>query len=183
MFEGAFYFLRHGQTEANARGLISGALDVELTTLGREQARTAARALAFEPITAIYSSPLCRARETAEAVARVLRLPVNIVPELIERRRGQLEGKAFLYAEDTMSHGDETFEDFTVRVLEGLSRVKSSVPLLVAHLGVLRVLCRTLDIRHAEGPLANAIPLRFEPLPESGWKFEALSIGERQTPL
>jgi broad specificity phosphatase PhoE len=177
MFARPFYFLRHGETEANASGIISGSLDVELTALGSEQAQAAARALAGEPITAIYSSPLRRARETAEPIAQALRLPVRLVPELIERSRGELEGKPRdTRVEGTAPQGSESFEDFTPRVLRGLSQVDSRVPLVVAHLGVFRVLCHTLEIVHTEGPVANALPLRFVPLASEGWKLEALPI-------
>jgi hypothetical protein len=46
------------------------------------------------------------------------------------------------------------------------------VPLIVAHSGVFRVLCRTLDIVETESPVANAMPLRFVPLADGGWKME-----------
>jgi broad specificity phosphatase PhoE len=174
MFAHPFYYLRHGETEANASRIISGSLDVALTPLGREQAQTAARALARKPITAIYSSPLCRARETAEAVAQALRLPVTIIPEIAERSQGELEGKpSDTRLLGTLPQGYESFEDFTRRVLRGLSQIDTRLPLLVAHLGVFRVLCHTLEIVHTEGSIANALPLRFVPLAAGGWKLEA----------
>lgn len=174
MFALPFYFLRHGETEANASRIVSGSLDVDLTPLGREQAQAAALALASTPITAIYSSPLRRARETAEPVAQALRLPVTIIPELAERSRGELEGKpSDTRIRGALPQGSESFEDFTRRVLQGLSQVDSGAPLLVAHLGVFRALCHTLEIVHTEGPVANALPLRFVPLAAGGWKLEA----------
>jgi probable phosphoglycerate mutase len=179
VFSQPFYYLRHGETEANARRLICGALDVELTPLGRAQAHAAARALANEPITAIYSSPLSRARETAEAVASALGLSVTIVPEIAERGRGELEGQAL----DAMRTGEpldagESFDDFAVRVLRGLASIDARCPLLVSHLGVLRVLCRRLAIAHAEEPAANALPLRFVPHAH-GWTLERVVTPDR----
>ena len=174
LFARPFYYLRHGETEANARGVISGALDVDLTVLGREQARAAALALAGEPITAIYSSPLRRARDTAEPIAQALHLPVTIIGEIAERRRGTLEGKPRdTPVGDTAPEGSESFEEFTKRVLRGLSQVDGRVSLVVAHAGVFRVLCRTLDIVETEGPVENALPLHFAPLAAGGWKLEA----------
>jgi 2,3-bisphosphoglycerate-dependent phosphoglycerate mutase len=176
MFAATFFFLRHGETETNAAGMITGALDVRLTALGYAQAHAAARVLTDEPITAVYSSPLRRTRETAEPVAQVLRLPVTIIDELSERKRGQLEGQPRdASSTDEDEQGSERFEDFTARVLSGLSKVSSPLPLVVAHQGVFRVLCHTLDIQYTEGPISNALPLRFVPL-ETGWKIEALSI-------
>jgi broad specificity phosphatase PhoE len=60
--------VRHGQTEANAQGLLLGRADPPLTETGRRQARSLATAL---PTAArIVSSPLMRARQTAEVIAR-----------------------------------------------------------------------------------------------------------------
>jgi broad specificity phosphatase PhoE len=171
MFAGPFYFLRHGVSEANTRGIIAGSLDFELTAFGREQAQAAALALADEPITAIYSSPLRRARDTAELVACTLRLPVTILGEIAERRRGELEGQPEEnWVAESLSQASETFPDFAERVLHGLVRVDTQVPLVVSHGGVFRVLCRALEIVHPE-LCANAAPLRFVPH-DSGWKLE-----------
>jgi hypothetical protein len=71
-----------------------------------------------------------------------------------------------------MPTGAESTDLFTERVLCGFSQMTADVPLVVAHSGVFRVLCRTLDIVEAEAPVANAIPLRFVPLAKGGWKLE-----------
>ena len=60
---------RHGETESNRLGLFRGRLDVPLNETGRAQAEHLADALAGEPISHVYSSPLSRALETARAVA------------------------------------------------------------------------------------------------------------------
>lgn len=57
--------VRHGQTAANAAGLLLGRADPPLTDLGRLQAAASAAALAG--VTRVVTSPLCRARQTAEA--------------------------------------------------------------------------------------------------------------------
>ena len=62
--------IRHGQTEANAAGLLLGRADPPLTDLGRRQAEASAR-VAGE-VTRLVSSPLQRARETAEAFGRTV---------------------------------------------------------------------------------------------------------------
>jgi broad specificity phosphatase PhoE len=171
-----FYFLRHGETEANARGIVSGSLDVDLTPLGRKQAYEAARALADEPITAIYSSPLRRARETAEPVAQALQLSVRIIPELVERSQGELEGKPLdTRIAGSTPRGAESFESFSLRVLTGLSEIKDRTPLVVAHLGVFRVLCQSLEIVHNDGQVENALPLRFVPLETGHWRVEGIA--------
>ena len=61
--------VRHGETEFNREGVFRGRSDVGLNETGREQAAAAADALAREPITAVYSSPLSRAIDTARPIA------------------------------------------------------------------------------------------------------------------
>lgn len=61
--------LRHGQTTSNLKGIWQGHLDHELTDLGREQARAAARAIAALRPARVVTSDLVRARDTAEEVA------------------------------------------------------------------------------------------------------------------
>ena len=172
MFAAPFYYLRHGETEANAAGTIAGSLDVDLTPLGREQARLAARALASQPITAIYASPLRRARETAQPVAEALGLPVTILDEIAERNWGDLEGlPRHSHVRGVKPVGGESTDAFMQRVLAGFALVDAATPLIVAHSGVYRVLCRTLNIVENDSPVANCLPLRFVPL-DGGWKVE-----------
>ena len=173
LFTRPFYYLRHGQTDSNAAGTIAGSLDVDLTPLGREQARTAAAALADRPITAIYASPLRRARETAQPIAEALGLPVTILEEIAERNWGELEGMPrHTHVRGIKPPGAESPERFTERVLAGFARIDAEVPLIVAHSGVFRVLCRTLDIVESEGPVANCLPLKLVPLGGGAWKLE-----------
>ena len=172
LFARPFYYLRHGETESNAAGTIAGSLDVALTPLGREQARLAARALADEPITAIYASPLRRARETAQPIAEALGLPVTILDEIAERNWGDLEGMPrHSHTRGAKPAGGESTESFMDRVLSGFAQIDAQVPLVVAHSGVFRVLCRTLRIVETEGPVANCLPLKFVPV-SGGWKLE-----------
>lgn len=171
LFEQPFYFLRHGETRMNADRRIAGSVDTELTELGIDQARQAARALADQPITAIYASPLQRARDTALIVAERLRLPIVSIAEIAERNWGVLEGQPRASRVPGITpQGAETFEAFADRVLAGLAKIDAAVPLVVAHSGVFRVLCRSLAIVETQAPVANALPLRFEPHPQ-GWQL------------
>lgn len=174
LFGRPFYYLRHGETESNAARLIAGSLDVDLTPLGRSQALAAAAALAHAPITAIYSSPLKRARETAEPIAQRLKLPVAIIPGIAERFWGALEGQPqALRVRGAMPEDAEPAEAFRARVLRGMAQIEAEVPLIVAHSGVFRVLCRTLALAETAAPVTNALPLRFVPLASGGWRMEA----------
>ena len=78
------HLLRHGLVD-NPRRLVYGRLTgFHLSAEGRAQAEAAARRLAARPIVALYSSPLERARETAEVVAGVFGLPVTVRDDLTE---------------------------------------------------------------------------------------------------
>lgn len=86
------YFIRHGESTFNAEGRIQGQLESDLSEQGRRQSEALARVLATRPIQAIFSSPQRRARETAEATAALLGLPVQLLPELREIHAGILQG-------------------------------------------------------------------------------------------
>ena len=84
--------VRHGQTESNKLGRIQGINDSPLTDVGREQAEAAAHALASEAPFALYSSPLPRAIQTAEAIGSRAGVRPAEVKELIEMDVGKFEG-------------------------------------------------------------------------------------------
>lgn len=86
--------IRHGQSTANADGVWQGRLDFPLSDTGREQAVHAGRSLAAANFDALYASPLSRAYETAELIAREAGFKgvVKAEPGLVERAGGLLEG-------------------------------------------------------------------------------------------
>lgn len=91
------YLLRHGQTEWNRDKRLQGQGNSELTELGRAQAEIMAGLLAREipdpRAFRLVSSPLKRARETANAVAARLRLPMQFDARLAEIALGEWEGR------------------------------------------------------------------------------------------
>ena len=90
--------VRHGQIAANAERVWHGSTDSPLTERGREEAARTARHLAVRaprPI-ALYTSPLLRARETAEPIAAELGLSARVEPGLAEYGIGELEGVSYL---------------------------------------------------------------------------------------
>ena len=84
--------VRHAETDWNREHRFQGWSDTPLSETGRAQAEAAARLLARESLAAVWASPLRRARETAEAIARPHGLPVRIHAGLSEIRFGAWEG-------------------------------------------------------------------------------------------
>jgi broad specificity phosphatase PhoE len=79
--------VRHGQTSANAAGLIQGQSDYDLTPLGRQQVAVLQEAVPAGA--AVITSPLRRARQTAEALGR----PVEVDDRWLEMDYGDYEGR------------------------------------------------------------------------------------------
>ncbi|CEH12763.1 Phosphoglycerate mutase [Ceraceosorus bombacis] len=93
--------VRHGETDHNVAGIIQGQIDTDLNVIGRKQAEHVARALREENIDEVYSSPLRRARDTADAIVqahpKLNKSAYNywLDDRLMERGFGTLEGKKY----------------------------------------------------------------------------------------
>lgn len=113
------HLIRHGQSEWNVARRLQGHTDgVPLTPLGREQALTAARALAGRDVAAVHSSDLLRARQTAEVIAGHLGLTVHLDAGLREQGYGTLEGLA---TADVLAAAPYDFTDPDARAPAGES--------------------------------------------------------------
>ncbi len=89
------YLIRHGQSAGNAEGRFGGHSPTPLSPLGEQQAEMTAQSLSKERISAIYSSDLLRAIQTAEPLAKLLNLEINTTPDFRERNVGVLQGLTF----------------------------------------------------------------------------------------
>lgn len=85
--------IRHGENNMVGKRLAGRLPGVHLNTKGKEQAQQLAEVLCKAPIKAIYSSPLERAVETAEPLAKLLNLEILPAPGLIELGYGDWQGK------------------------------------------------------------------------------------------
>lgn len=159
-----FFFVRHGRTDGNVRGILVGRTDISLDELGVRQAVAVAEHFAAaNPPDVIISSPLKRARETAQAIADRLSLPVETEDDLAELHFGTYEGWSFadlveqqpeLAAQfwddeiDPYWPGGERLSEFherVRRVVTSLSeRYASHTAIVVAHGGVLGSLASQL---------------------------------------
>jgi probable phosphoglycerate mutase len=153
--------LRHGQTELSVQRRYSGHGDPELTPLGRAQAAGAAARLARVPgIAAVLTSPLRRARQTAEAVAAATGAPLAVRERLIETDFGTWEGLTFpearardpqvhaewLGSEEVAPPGGESFAAVGRRVAAELADLLREYPgatlVLVTHVTPIKMLLR-----------------------------------------
>ncbi len=175
-----FWFLRHGQTDWNRTGRCQGRQDVPLSMQGEAEAHAAVPHLKGLGVNAICSSPLKRARHTADIIAHALHLPVVEVSGLEEMDVGPYEGVAdyswvSTWREDKPVQGVEPFADMRKRVAAAANHAlgTASHVLIVAHGGVfwaLQHLCRSPFT-----PLANCRPARLSPVGESAWRIEMLT--------
>lgn len=145
-------------------GLVQGQVTLPtLTALGIDQARARARALAGEPITALYSSDLRRALQTAVPIGRSLGVEVKTDPRLRERSLGTAEGTASallgpdrsgiaggrVVDADAAPESGESIRQFYARASECAAELLREADggdvALVCHGGVVRVLLAWLD--------------------------------------
>ena len=155
--------LRHGESERSVERRFAGREDVALTRDGVRQAKLAGARLATEGVDVIVSSPLQRARRTAEAVAEATGAPLVIDEALIEADFGAWEGLTFAEAAakwpdelaawmaspDVAPPDGESFAEVAMRVLGALDRLIAGYPekqaVLVSHVTPIKtLLCRAL---------------------------------------
>ncbi len=102
-------FIRHGQSTWNAERRLPGQLPgIALDDAGRRQAARLANALQVLPITAIITSPLERARDTAEILAQPRHLPLHYEPGLMDTDVGHFAGKNY----DELRKSDDEWKAF-----------------------------------------------------------------------
>jgi uncharacterized phosphatase len=165
-----FAFIRHGQTDWNRDNRMQGASDIPLNDLGRRQAAEAVRVLAGTHWDAIVSSPLSRARETAEIVAAGLGIELGpSYDNLIERNYGDAEGAT---AEDIAvkwpDHnypGVEPLDSVIARATSALNEIEATYGdknvIIVCHGTLIRYTLGSLAGRQFD-PIRNGSVATFE---------------------
>jgi broad specificity phosphatase PhoE len=148
---------RHGQSVSNAVRRFQGVQDVPLSELGRRQAEALAGAFGQRRIAAVYSSPLQRARHTAELVAAAVQAPLRSVDDLRELSLGEWEGCTVEEVEarpgnpyacwvrdpvGSLPPGGEPLADVQGRMVRALADIERAHPngddvLVVCHGGVI----------------------------------------------
>jgi len=142
-------FVRHGQTEWNAKRLLQGSTDIPLAPAGLRQAEALRTALVDTGIDLAVTSPLLRAKQTAEIICRERAIPLVEDARIAERGFGKYEGAFFdralfdrwwLPGFHGGKEGIEPLDDFCARVASLLDELSAQDPrktvLMVAHGGV-----------------------------------------------
>ena len=161
---GQIIFLRHGQAKNNTERILAGRTEgVPLTDTGIEQAEHTSQLVEHMNISAIYSSPIERAKHTAEIVGKHNSLDVTIDDRLIELDMGKFTGMPydaifndhgnvfmkFYNGELEIAHnGVETFSEVKKRVLGIVDHVIEKHPdenvLLVTHMDPIKAMLSTI---------------------------------------
>ncbi len=161
---GSIIFLRHGQAKNNTERILAGRTPgIPLTEKGIDQAKKAAEFLEHMNISAIYSSPIQRAKHTAEIVGAHNSVGVTIDERLIELDMGKFTGMP--YDEIFSSHGNvfmkfyngeleiahngvETFDQVKKRVLGIVDHVLENHTdenvVLVTHMDPIKAMLSTI---------------------------------------
>lgn len=172
-----FAFIRHGQTDWNRDDKLQGSTDIPLNDTGRAQAHDAVRLLAGQGWQVVVSSPMLRARETAEIIATELGIELGpAYPDFVERDYGELEGGP---SSETMARwpnrdypGAETLDSVVARGLAGLARVEAEFVdrnvVIVCHGTIIRYTLASLAGFPIEG-IRNGSISTIERV-EDGWR-------------
>ncbi|QCE33308.1 histidine phosphatase family protein [Acetobacteraceae bacterium] len=198
LMEKDFWFLRHGETDWNIVRRFQGVSNIPLNNHGRAQAKEAARQLAplfaqgKKPFDRLISSPLDRAKETAEIVQKILKeevaihLPLEIENLLIEVNFGIKEGtlpdpEDNWYAEwmhgAEPPEGAESFQALQERILKGINKnflsYENEKIMFVAHGAVFRAVRSAINLP-PQYSLPNATPVALiPPAPsEESWDYQ-----------
>lgn len=143
------YYVRHGQSEANVRGVFAGGgTDTPLTELGKQQARDVAKDLRSKKIDVIVASPMSRTLDTAKIIAEEINLPQeNIIQDvrIKEYNTGEMAGfklEGMTSERLIAAKGAENPHSFARRVRESLIDVRKQEAnvLIVGHGGTMKII-------------------------------------------
>lgn len=176
----SFYYLRHGQTDWNVKGLAQGHSDIPLNEIGIQQALNSHTYFEQSNINIILHSPLVRAQQTAEIINQKLNCPIISIDELKECYLGSYEGRPVGPWIDDWKKGIlkgdvELYKDFLVRVTCGLNKAFSYNKniLIVAHGLVYTAIREILNI-YDNFHLENCVPIHHEINSLGHWSIKPL---------
>lgn len=164
------YITRHGETLRNAEERVLGRTDDPLSAKGKAQAAELAEKMKDIEIDAIFTSPLSRAKETAQRVADSKRMSLITDDRLIETNFGDFEGAPRYSKEYQAAKRDhfkrypngESYFDMAYRIYDFLFMLKREYAdkrvLVVSHGGVCRIICNYFYDMENEEFVSHAFP-------------------------
>jgi uncharacterized phosphatase len=178
--------VRHGQTDWNVQRKLQGKTNIPLNETGRKQARECRDHLKVSAWDVLISSPLVRAKETAEIINEEIHLPIKEMEEFMERSFGGAEGLTMeerdrLYSYNQYPNQEEV-EDFKARIIAGLKKInerfQTEKVLLVCHGAVIHMILtifseeeQEVTLPRLENGCLNTI--HFE---EGDWKIKEYNL-------
>lgn len=163
-----FYFVRHGQTDYNLKGVYSDSIDIPLNETGKKQAVSIEPLVRTLPIKTICFSPLLRARETKD-----------ILSSRLSSKQMEIEGLAECHPEvwrtmATLNFSKDVMQ-FVERAREAVNQAlrEEGPVLIVAHGGIHFAICSLLKVNH-DWKIDNCIPVHFK-LNEN-WEWSATKL-------
>ena len=173
--------VRHGETDWNFIGKIQGRTDIPLNNIGVKQAEECCNALKGSSWDVLITSPLKRAKQTAEIINIEINIPLKEMGEFVERSYGDAEGmlptERMTKYPDTNYPNQEDRQSLNKRVMDGLKKInqiyKGKKVLLVAHGAVINTILAHLsngEIGSGKTKLVNACISNIEKV-EEDWKI------------
>lgn len=158
--------IRHGETDWNAQGRIQGGTDIELNEKGVNQAEACKTYFEGSDWEVIVTSPMKRAKRTAEIINQALNLELVEMSDFMERTFGEAEGLTLAERKtlfpDGNYPGQESRKDLEDRVMAGIEAINKTYPnkrvLLIAHGAVIHSILSVMseEIAFTNTKLLNA---------------------------
>jgi len=178
------FVIRHGQSEADILKVIEGRANFNLTELGNKQAETMANWVKENYlINKIYSSPLNRAKQTAEYISKIFGIGIIFDDDLMEWKNGLIAGLTLEEANKkypepikylhTRVYEQESYIDFRMRSETILSKIinennEDDKIVIVSHGGMINMLFRSF----IEVPINNKISINNSDTGIHYWKIK-----------
>lgn len=170
------YIVRHCQSAGNLSGRFQGRFDAPVSEVGEKQLELLSLRFRNEPLDAVYSSPLIRAYQTAEAIDRFHDLPIQTMDGLLEIDVGEIENKLLTdigqeypelahnwdHAPDLCEFpGGETMAQVYQRINQAIDEIVAENPgkrvAISTHGGVIRNLYARVEYGSIEGLRKSAV--------------------------
>ena len=166
-----FYFIRHGETDFNKEKRYTGTFDIPINKEGVRHTEDSLELLSKLNISAIYSSPLKRALQTAIIISTQLKLPIIIITEFQERFFGTFQTKKKLNYNKKYFNNAQTLYQHRRQTIIGFNKIKIKQNILIiGHSGTYKALNTHLLNINISKSINNSTPICFYKDYNKCWK-------------